>query len=293
MPKGYWDENGNWIVPGAKWTDFNRNEGSTMEFILVDKNNNEIVSSCSRNIPTGHTPTWWLGAWCKPWGSIRTKKEDLTLYFRVYNVWGDTRYKWDGSGNHIEEVFQTIIKEGDFNGDGKTDLIEFNPDKKFYVLTSNESVFNNKTIWGSNGTFTPDRYRFADFNGDGKTDLIEYASNANFYVWLSNGTSFEPHTLWGSNGADVYDRYELADFNGDGKSDLIEIAANGNLYIWLSNGTFFKDYTIWMENAISSPEIYRIGDFNGDGNNDLFNILNNKWYISDSVLKHIHIIKRL
>ena len=80
---------------------------------------------------------------------------------------------------------------GDFNGDGKTDLIHFD-------------VNNYVNLWQSNGdgtfsikSFTPGggyevgvnnyRYETGDFNGDGKTDLIHFDVNNYVHLWQSNG----------------------------------------------------------------------------------------------------------
>ena len=89
-------------------------------------------------------------------------------------------------------------KTGDFNGDGKTDLIHFIDPGNGYV-----------NVWNSNGdgtfdvkqSFTPSRsygvnnnnfnYKVGDFDGDGKTDLIHFIDPGNGYVdvWNSSGDS--------------------------------------------------------------------------------------------------------
>ncbi len=89
------------------------------------------------------------------------------------------------------------FKLGDFDGDGKTDLINFiNNGTKGFI-----------TIWNSNGDgtfnvtpdFTPNpsydvsnnnfNFKLGDFNGDGKTDLTHLVNSGNGYVhvWTSNG----------------------------------------------------------------------------------------------------------
>jgi hypothetical protein len=87
---------------------------------------------------------------------------------------------------------------GDFDGDGKTDLVHFIDPGNGYV-----------NVWNSNGdgtfdvkqSFTPSpsygvnnnnfNYKVGDFDGDGKTDLVHFIDPGNGYVnvWNSNGDS--------------------------------------------------------------------------------------------------------
>jgi hypothetical protein len=134
---------------------------------------------------------------------------------------------------------------GDFNGDGKDELIQF-ASGNAYVWLSNGSSFDAYTQWGSG--FSSNQ-KIGDFNGDGKLDIIEIPFNGNATVWLSNGNSFDAPTVWG---AGVTPQDQVADFNGDGKDDLIQPYGNGNAYVWISNGSGFGDpsllpggYTIW------------------------------------------------
>ncbi|MBE9071900.1 putative Ig domain-containing protein, partial [Microcystis sp. LEGE 08355] len=154
---------------------------------------------------------------------------------------------------------------GDFNGDGKTDLIHFVNDS--WNANSNGFVI----VWLSKGDGTFDikqgfdppsyavnnnnyRYETGDFNGDGKTDLIHFVddpwnanSNGFVIVWLSKGDGtfdikqgFDPPSYAANN--NNY-RYETGDFNGDSKTDLIHFVddpwnanSNGFVIVWLSKG---------------------------------------------------------
>ena len=148
--------------------------------------------------------------------------------------------------------FPRGLVAGDFNGDGRLDLVVVNwgnPDLNF--LAGN-----------GDGTFaTPLNYpagtsNFAlvqgDFNGDGKLDLV-----------MANGSNNRVSMILGD-GRGAFSRRQfcsvrahpvalaVGDFNGDGKADLAVVNANGNNVSVLLNGT-----------AVAFFEVKQTDDKNG------------------------------
>ena len=84
---------------------------------------------------------------------------------------------------------------GDFNGDGRDDLIWRRDDGLFSEWLSTGDGFEKNvyvngyvgTDWSLEST--------GDFNGDGKADLLWRHDQGTFTVWQSIGTSFEPNVL--------------------------------------------------------------------------------------------------
>jgi len=181
---------------------------------------------------------------------VATSNGRADLGFNAFANWG--------SG------FTALDKVGDFNGDGKDDIIQlFDPNQTAYVWLSNGASFDAYTAWGTGVTSND---KVGDFNGDGKDDIIQLSDGTHqAYVWLSNGTSFDPYTVWGGG---VTPSDQIGDFNGDGKSDLIQLSSNGNGYVWQSNGTSFDAYQVWGTGILDSA-----GDdtfvFTGDYGNDI------------------------
>jgi hypothetical protein len=84
--------------------------------------------------------------------------QDGGIGFNGYTQWGY-------NGADIWDRY----KLGDFNGDGKTDVISFESNGGLYVWLSNGSSFNGAAQWGSNvSDIGPGRYKLGDFIGNGK-----------------------------------------------------------------------------------------------------------------------------
>lgn len=125
---------------------------------------------------------------------------------------------------------------GDFDGDGKTDIL----------WTNGTSL----VMWRSTGSgFTQaavDNYPAGwqllgcgDVNGDGKCDLIWYNPTAGriaFWTMNSNTVTYKSGAFVSPSG---YTPVTIGDFNGDGKIDIVW-ANNYNLLMWLGTGSGFN-----------------------------------------------------
>ncbi|MCP5516166.1 MAG: VCBS repeat-containing protein [Verrucomicrobiales bacterium] len=162
------------------------------------------------------------------------------------------------------------FRTGDFDGNGRTDLIHFAGSDSLYVWMSlGDGRFNvipqtASTFYlgcGSSGgvlnadydfkgkdpgRYDENAYKFsiADFNGDGRTDLIHFFSNTDAFLWISRGdgsfkvtrpfdnSSDDPYGLMGEGGF----RYQVGDFDGDGRSDLVHFVDRQGIHVWKAQG---------------------------------------------------------
>jgi hypothetical protein len=160
-----------------------------------------------------------------------------------------------------------LVAVGDFNGDGKQDLVVANLVSVAILLGDGAGNFSAATNFGAGLNI----YSVAvgDFNGDGKQDLAVANSFENSVaILLGNGAgSFSAATnfLVGNSPYSV----TVGDFNSDGRQDLATANYNsGNVSILIGNGAgSFAAATNF--GVGSAPVSLVVGDFNGDGKQDL------------------------
>jgi len=149
-----------------------------------------------------------------------------------------------------------LSRLGDFNGDGKDDLIVPGANSTWAVGVSNGSSFNGPgtQTWLTGWSTVPVWNGAGDFNGDGKDDYVScMPDKASVGVALSNGTQLNGAGTWSSWGCSPLTRVE--DFNGDGKDDLIVPGANNTWAVALSSGNGFNSpgTQTWLWGITNQP----------------------------------------
>lgn len=162
-----------------------------------------------------------------------------------------------------------FVASGDFNGDGKTDLVvsSYNDHGLNVVLGNGDGSFAAPAPIAL--TDAPDFVTTGDVNNDGKLDLITASFNNNTVsVLLGNGDgTFAPETDYAAGTGPR--AVVLGDFNGDNKPDIaVAKSYDKSLTILTNNGdgTFAAPSTMSLSFA---PTDLVVGDFNGDGKLDL------------------------
>jgi len=225
---------------------------------------------------------------------INGGKGDVYVSLSTGSTFQGTGVKWSNHFCYGEEIPLT----GDFNGDGKDDIVTFlrNTTQKdtdygdVYVALSNGSGFGPGKKWRDNFCPGSELPAVGDFNGDGYDDIVtfvrEYAPDdrkGEVLVALSNGSGFGPGQLWRKSFFTGTDVPLVGDFNGDGKDDIMTF---GHQYlpvmgmpessqmqfiavVALSTGSGFGSSGIWCQAPWPSyGELQAVGDFNGDGRDD-------------------------
>jgi len=205
----------------------------------------------------------------------------------VVALYGKAKNTYDISANNYNYLL------GDFNGDGKTDLIHLvNNDYSHVWLSNGDGTYDIKPRFpATNGYALQNEANFkflvGDVNGDGKSDLVHIVNNNLLTTWLSNGdgtfkiTPRFPATDGYAMKNEANFMFLMADVNGDKKTDLVHIVNNNFLHVWLSNG----DGTYAIKSRFPAADGYAlkneanfkflVGDVNGDGRSDLIHIVNN------------------
>lgn len=192
-----------------------------------------------------------------------------------------------------EETHQ--IAFGDFNGDGKTDLLyvaKSSGANSGIALSNSAGPYNIAQTWASNylgvawhsSTYKP---IVGDFNGDGKADVfLQRQAQGDHYVLLSNSagqltaiSQTVPFNLAGQIWSADGHRIVSGDFNGDARTDLFLQSATpaglNAVFLASASGTFSSAQQTWSNVHLGfkwsvQNAVVQAGDFNGDGKADLF-----------------------
>jgi uncharacterized protein (TIGR03437 family) len=129
------------------------------------------------------------------------------------------------------------VTTGDFNGDGKADiLVSSQPALEASlaystILGNGEGAFKAAPFGSASvqfvalGSSPPPKPVVADMNGDGKSDLIQIAGSLGVVVLLSNGDGTYSQAAAISPGQGIV-AAAVADFNNDGLPDIVSTTAD-------------------------------------------------------------------
>lgn len=163
---------------------------------------------------------------------------------------------------------------GDFNGDGRLDVITANHnvdgESMSFLLGKGDGTFQARRAI-SVGVWV-DEIAVGDFNRDGKLDLATanpYAASVSILLGRGNGT-FRPqldYAVGDRSSGTLPTSIATGDFNGDRKLDLVT-ANEHNISVLLGDGT--GAFTVKQDDdVIGDPVSVSVGDFNGDKKLDL------------------------
>jgi hypothetical protein len=173
---------------------------------------------------------------------------------------------------------------GDFDGDGKADLLDYwNDGGKFSadVHLTRSGHFDIKRFSTKDGGIPAGTKFFSgDFDGDGRADILKVwndGGDMSCDVYLSTGASFK-NVRFATKQGGYWDSqiWKVGDFDGDGKTDLMKLwNDNGNMTadVHLSKGDHFEMHRFaTKQGGMSDGMKWFVGDFDGDGKADLMKL---------------------
>ncbi len=232
-----------------------------------------------------------------------------------------TNYVWQVDGASISGGVVSIASQGllpgvdtswfvagigDFNGDGKSDILWRNASGANYVWHLNGASISGGVLTIVSQGLLPSVdtswsvVGIGDFNGDGKSDILWRRTDGTNYVWHVNGAVIAGGVLQISSQGllpGVPTDWSVAgvgDFNGDGKSDIFWRRTDGTNYVWHVDGSVITGGVLsiasqgLLPGVDASWSVVGTGDYNADGKSDIFfrraDGTNYVWHVNGAVI---------
>jgi hypothetical protein len=155
----------------------------------------------------------------------------------IWEMNGTTVLNANASGVGNVALNWTVVGVGDFNGDGKADILWRNTNGNVAIWEMNGTTISSSTTFGN----MPTTWFVAgtgDFNGDRMSDILWRDNAGDVAIWEMNGTTIlNPSASGVGNLSTVWSVAQTGDFNGNGMSDILWRDTSGDVAIWYMNGT--------------------------------------------------------
>ncbi|MFF5426904.1 MULTISPECIES: FG-GAP-like repeat-containing protein [unclassified Streptomyces] len=231
-------------------------------------------------------PTWHAATAPKAagFGDLNADRvSDIVVRDTAGRLWflpGDGSGKLVGTGGW--NVFNSLIRHGDYSRDGREDVIarETATGKLWLYPGTGTGTLGARTLIGTGGWNAMSRLvAFGDLNGDTRADLVAVEKSTG-KLWLYPGTTsgtLGARVLLGTGGWNGMNALVGAgDMNGDGKPDLVaREASTGKLFFYPGRTSAFGPRVMIGSGGWNAMEtILGVGDFTGDGKHDLTAVTN-------------------
>jgi hypothetical protein len=183
----------------------------------------------------------------------------------------------DGSGGFAAPTafatgaYSRAVAVGDFNDDGKPDLVtanEYVNEVRVRLNSSSGGVLSFAPRTHHSTGELPYSVAVGDFDGDGRQDLVTAnAVGDSVSVLLGDGSGGFAAKTDNATGDTPYS-VAVGDLDGDGVGDLVTANLSGTVSVLLGDGSGgFAAKTDFATGA--APHSVAVGDFDGDGDQDL------------------------
>lgn len=189
-----------------------------------------------------------------------------------------------GSLDQLSCTKPAVCEVGDFNRDGRDDLVSFQRDASSddglattKVAFSTGTSFATAVEWRTDFCLTDEVCKTGDFDGDRQDDIVVFnQGTGTVRVAISTGTSFHAPKKWKTGFCFQGEVCETGKFDSDDKDDIVSFKKafrpenpESTVKVALSNGDHFASENGWHNFFCVNEELCGVGDFNGDGQDDI------------------------
>ncbi len=256
--------------------------------ILLGKGDGTFQAQVATSLPVAtaniFNPSLMLGDW------NGDHKPDIAIAGKlsVVGTYGLAILLGNGDGTFQPTVTYSLTalpfqsNFGDFNGDGKLDLVTSDATGVYVWLGNGDGTFNSAVFTATSQTMWPSAaLLLGDFNQDGHLDIAAATTidlggdgGPDLTIFVGNGDgTFQENIVPNA----VYQPYAAGDLNGDGKLDLFALNENRDVNPFVFT-TLLNGGTATFTPGPSVPYVFGpmlLSDVNGDQKPDLIGLFLN------------------
>jgi hypothetical protein len=177
--------------------------------------------------------------------------------------------------NNVGDRGWVAVGAGDFDADGKTDLLFQHTDGSLAVWKLNGVVLTSSAFLNPVNSGSKDwrAIATADFNKDGKVDILFQHTDGSLALWYMDGINLTSvAALRPGNSGAGWAAVGAGDINGDGNTDIVFQHTDGTLAVWYlvgGNNLLLSGLLTPQNPGNVNWRAVGLLDLNGDGKTDL------------------------
>jgi hypothetical protein len=191
----------------------------------------------------------------------------------IYPMQGTTVLGGEGYVRTVPDPDWKIVGIGDFNGDGKSDILWRNSTTgENYIYMMNGMAIANEGYIRSVADRNWQVAGVGDFDGDGKDDIVwRNAATGENYLYLMSAFDITSEGYLRTVADTSWKIVAVADVDGDSKADILwRNAATGQNYVHPMNGTAIKTTEGYFRTVANQNwRVAGVADLDGDGKADI------------------------